>query len=195
VFESVRNKLKVYGMGLISLLLFPVPTFIYRHFWLKESFFQFLQVDKFFSVATLNGLAIGVGFAVLAMSLFSLPFFKDELKEQNELVAQLQLNYFDALFLSVCAGIGEELLFRAGIQIWLRPILTSILFIAIHGYFNPKKWKTAIYGLLLFPFILLLSYGYEKYGLWFSASAHFAYDWVIFNSTIQLINSPKNNKL
>jgi hypothetical protein len=37
-----------------------------------------------------------------------------------------------------------------------------------------------MYGLIVLPFILLLSMGFKTFGLWFAISAHFAYDVVLF---------------
>ena len=37
-----------------------------------------------------------------------------------------------------------------------------------------------LYGLLVLPFILILGYSFEIYGLWFVASAHFSYDLLLF---------------
>lgn len=37
-----------------------------------------------------------------------------------------------------------------------------------------------LYGLVVLPFILILGYSFETYGLWFVASAHFSYDLLLF---------------
>lgn len=176
-------KRKVYFLGLVTLLLFPIPTFVYRVFWLHESFSSILELNSIFNAHTLNGLAFGLFYAFVSLYFLNKPLFQEELTKQQTLLHDLNLTRFDAFFLSICAGLGEELLFRAGLQLSLGPIWTSIIFIAIHGYYNPKKWRLSLYGLLLTPFILLLSYGYIYYGLWFSVAAHFAYDWVLFNDS------------
>jgi membrane protease YdiL (CAAX protease family) len=92
----------------------------------------------------------------------------------------MNLNLFDILFLSLCAGFGEELLFRAGLQLWVQPLIGSVFFVAIHGYLNPKDWDTSKFGLLVLVFIIGVSYGFEWYGLWFSMVAHASYDFVLF---------------
>jgi membrane protease YdiL (CAAX protease family) len=97
----------------------------------------------------------------------------------------MNLNVGDAIFLSFCAGFGEELLFRSGVQYYLGIVLTSVIFVAIHGYLNPKNWRYSMYGLIVMPFILLLSMGFETFGLWFAISAHFAYDAVLFIAMLQ----------
>jgi hypothetical protein len=42
----------------------------------------------------------------------------------------------------------------------------------------------SLYGMVILPFILLISWGFEHFGLWFSIAAHFAYDVVLFMSMI-----------
>lgn len=105
----------------------------------------------------------------------------------EKIVRSMNLNLWDCIFISLCAGIGEELLFRSGVQFYLGPIWTSIIFVAIHGYLNPRNWRVSIYGLIVLPFILVISYGFYEFGLWFSIAAHAAYDfvlfWIISNST------------
>jgi hypothetical protein len=176
-------KRKVYLLGFVTLLLFPIPTFIYRTIWLHDSFSSILELNSIFGAHTLNGLAFGIMYAFVALFFLKKPLFQAELEKQQTIIHELNLNASDAFFLSVCAGVGEELLFRAGIQLWLGPILTSLFFIAVHGYYNPKNWRLSLYGLLLTPFILAVSYGYIHFGLWFSIAAHFSYDWVLFNDS------------
>ncbi|HRO75652.1 MAG TPA: CPBP family intramembrane metalloprotease [Crocinitomicaceae bacterium] len=177
------SKQKIYLLGLVTLLVFPIPTFVYRIFWLHESVADILELNSLVSRRTLNGLAFGIMYALLSVYLLKKPIFKNELSKQQTILSHLNLNAFDAIFLSLCAGIGEELLFRAGLQLVLNPILVTIIFIAIHGYYNPRNWRLSLYGLLLTPFILVISYGFEYYGLWFAIAAHFAYDWVLFNDS------------
>lgn len=114
------------------------------------------------------------------MILFKAPIFKTIPLGIEQMVKNLKLNYVDAFFLSICAGIGEELLFRSGLQTFFGIWITSFLFVAIHGYFSLKKIKKSLYGLVILPFIIFIAYGYDHFGLWFSVSAHFAYDVVLF---------------
>ncbi len=103
----------------------------------------------------------------------------------------MNLSVFDAIFLSLCAGIGEELLFRGGMQFYLGPCLTSIIFVALHGYLNPFNWKQSLYGIVVLPLSFILGYGYEWYGLWFSIAVHFSYDLILF---ISFLFEEKQNK-
>lgn len=174
------KKKQVYFLGFLTLLAFPAVGFVAWYFIEKSNPFDLLVWHTFFALPTLYGLAVGLFFAALFLWMFSSPVFKQELRRQRVLISSMNLSNFDRVFLSLCAGVGEELLFRACIQQWLGIWITSILFVAIHGYLNPKNWKLSLYGLSLLPFILLLAYGYEYLGFWFSVAAHFSYDLLLF---------------
>ena len=61
--------------------------------------------------------------------------------------------------------------------------ITSIVFIAIHGYLNPKNWRLSIYGLYMTAVIVGLSYLFEELGMIFAISAHFAIDLFLFGKS------------
>jgi hypothetical protein len=46
-----------------------------------------------------------------------------------------------------------------------------------------------MYGFIVLPFIFIISFGYIHFGLWFSISAHFAYDAVLF---VMMIKEKQN---
>jgi membrane protease YdiL (CAAX protease family) len=179
------NKSKILFFGWVTLLLMPLPAYFALHYFKEVDIYAFFQVANFKTIPILYGLEFGIVYAFLAMLLLQAPVFKTIPLPIDKLVKDLNLNYVDAVFLSLCAGIGEELLFRTGIQTFLGVWITSFLFVAVHGYFSLKKIKMSLYGLVVLPFILLISYGFEHFGLWFSISAHFAYDLVLFFVLIQ----------
>lgn len=167
-------------MGLVTLLAFPIPTFIVLP-WLEkipvDSIFQWEN----FTVFNIGiGIELGVAYAFLALLFMQAPIFETMPNRVEKIVRDMRLTLWDCIFLSICAGVGEELLFRSGMQYYLGPIITAIFFVAIHGYLNPFNWKMSLYGLIVLPFILLISYGFITFGLWFAIAAHFAYDLVLF---------------
>lgn len=174
------NKRTIYLLGLITLILFPLPAFLALHYLFNITWFNFLHIDEISTIPILYGLEFGIIYAFLALLILKAPIFEKIPLRIDKLVKDLRLNYFDAFFLSLCAGIGEELLFRSGVQTFLGIWVTSILFVAIHGYLSLRKPKMSLYGLVVLPFIVLISYGYEHFGLWFSIAAHFSYDLVLF---------------
>jgi len=171
---------KMLLLGLVTLLLFPIPTFLVHCFDNHISPWKILDFERFTAFNIGLGLEFGFVYGIIAMVLLQAPLFEKLPNRIDDIVRSMNLNVGDAIFLSFCAGFGEELLFRSGVQYYLGIVLTSVIFVAIHGYLNPKNWRYSMYGLIVLPFILLLSMGFETFGLWFAISAHFAYDAVLF---------------
>ncbi len=161
-------------------MLFPIPTFLILGYFEGKSVYELFDLNSICSFNNLIGILIGIIYAFIALKLLKAPVF-DALPDRIETtIRAMKLTTFDMIFLSLCAGIGEELLFRVGVQYYLGPWLTALIFVAIHGYFNPFNWRKSLYGVIVFPFILLISFAYETFGLWFCIAAHFSYDLVLF---------------
>lgn len=178
--KKLTNIYKIRLLGLVTLLLFPLPGFFLLDFFQDTSWTEFFQVKKIDPISIGYGLEFGFAYAFIAYLFMKAPFFDALPNRVDRIIDQLPLTYADGIFLSACAGIGEELLFRAGIQPLLGPWITSVVFVALHGYLNPWNWKFSMYGLIVLPFIVVISFGFVHFGLWFSIAAHFAYDAVLF---------------
>lgn len=176
----MRLKTRIYVFGIITLLIFPVPALWALWYFEGTDPWQVLDLEAIGDPRTLLGLSWGMVFAVFSMFCFRSRIFSHEMQRQEELILSMNLNVFDKVFLSFCAGFGEELLFRSGVQHWLGVWITSVLFVAIHGYLNPKKWRLSLYGILILPFILSLGFWLKDMGIWFCIAAHFAYDLMLF---------------
>lgn len=86
----------------------------------------------------------------------------------------------EILFLSFCAGVGEEIVFRGMIQPWLGILTTSFLFIALHGYMSYSSWPKVVFGLILFAVGNILGLLGEFVGLLSAIVAHIIYDVIAF---------------
>ena len=190
---QILRKRSLYLLGLITLIVFPIPTFVVLYYFYDIQPFEILQFDSFQIIPVGFGLQLGFIYGIFALLLMKSRIFDDLPVNIEQIVKRMRLSFLDALLLSLCAGIGEELLFRSGVQFFLDPVTTSIIFIAIHGYLNPLNWRMSIYGLIILPFVLLISYGFEYFGLWFAIAAHFMYDFVLFRS-ISLDSSHDDRK-
>jgi membrane protease YdiL (CAAX protease family) len=89
-------------------------------------------------------------------------------------------SFQEILFLSFCAGVGEEIVFRGMIQPWLGILTTSFIFIALHGYLSYSSWPKVIFGLILFAVGTLLGILGAYVGLLAAIVAHILYDIVAF---------------
>ncbi len=184
----LMSKRSLYLLGLITLLVFPIPTFLAYYFIESKPPILALELDNINLINVGLGLAFGTVYALLALLLMQLRVFKTMPNRIEKIVQKMDLSIIDCVFLSICAGVGEEILFRAGVQLYLGPIITSVVFVGLHGYINPFDWKMSLYGLVVLPFIVVISYGLIYYGLWFCIAAHFIYDLVLF-----LVMSRKSN--
>lgn len=174
------KKRSIYLLGIITLLLFPLPTFFGLYYLEGMSPWEILQFDRITIGKTGLGVEFGVFYACLALLFMQAKLFRKMPLRVENIVRSMNLSIMDCILISICAGVGEELLFRSGVQFYLGPILTSVIFVAIHGYLNPFNWRMSMYGLIVLPFILLLSFGLEEFGIWFCIGAHFSYDLVLF---------------
>lgn len=182
-------KRSIYFLGLITLFIFPIPSFVGLYFFEDIFPLDVLALNDFRIIPILYGTILGLAYGVLSLLLIQAKVFDKMPNRIEHIVKGMNLTILDCVFLSICAGVGEELLFRSGIQFYLGPIITSILFVAIHGYLNPRNWRMSLYGLIVLPFIFLIAYAFEEFGLWFCIFAHFSYDLVLF-----IIISRENKK-
>lgn len=98
------------------------------------------------------------------------------------MVSQTRLSLFDRVQLSLFAGAGEELLFRGAIQPLLGIWITSVIFVAIHGYFKFKSPGHLLFGGIMFGLSMGLGYLFEHAGLIAAMSAHATYDVIMLRS-------------
>lgn len=176
---------KILILGWITLLIFPLPAFFLLFFVEQISIFKFLQVQNIQIVPIGLGLQFGIFYSVISYLLMRAPFFDKVPTKIDKIIGELNLKIYQGIFLSLCAGVGEEFLFRAGVQHYFGWFITSVLFVALHGYLNPFNWRFSVYGLIVLPFIFLISLAYYEFGLWFCIAAHFSYDAVLFTIMIK----------
>jgi len=95
------------------------------------------------------------------------------------LIQSLQTTPADRIMISLCAGVGEEIFFRGALQYWLGIPATAIIFVAIHGYLDPRDRKLFLYGLFMTAIMVGFGYVTEIYGLWAPIAAHMMIDVVL----------------
>jgi membrane protease YdiL (CAAX protease family) len=180
---SIRGKILFFGW--ITLLVFPIPGFLLRYILDEVSLLNFLEPENIQILPIGYGLEFGFVYGFIAYLFMQAPFFDAIPMKIDKLVGEMNLKFHHGIFLSLFAGVGEEFLFRAGIQPYLGWLLTSIFFVALHGYLNPWNWRFSVYGLIVLPFIFIISLGFEHFGIWFAIAAHFSYDAVLFSIMIK----------
>lgn len=91
-------------------------------------------------------------------------------------LSKANFSFFDNTQISIFAGAGEELLFRGAIQPLLGNTFTSMIFIAIHGYFKFRSSGHILFGVMMFGLSFMLGLLYEEVGLISAMFAHAMYD-------------------
>ncbi len=120
----------------------------------------------------------GAGAACL-FSLLRVPVFAELRDLFLHVILQARLTRADMAFISLGAGFSEELLFRGALQPLIGIWWSSLLFIALHGYFNPRSWRVTLYGVLMLAVSLGLGLLCRHAGLASAVTAHTVVDVVI----------------
>lgn len=185
------NKQIFIGLAFGSLVLFGIIGYlVIRNVYDIPPYDVILGPQPWYwqiGVGTLVGLAsAAVGWFIIRTALL-----KDVREFYSDMIKPLQLNLMDIIFISFCAGFGEEILFRGAIQPWLGVWLTAIIFVAIHGYLNPKNWKLSVYGGFMTVAIAGIGYLADYAGLLSAMVAHTVIDIFLL---IRLTNSGDSEK-
>ena len=176
------KKSKLIFIGLITLIGFPLIGFVVNFFFGANSFVEVMDLENWSYWKSLLGIIHGVVFGIIALKISSSKLIEDATKKYKSMVDDMEINWFYAIFLSVCAGLGEEVFFRGVLQEYTGIWITAIVFVAIHGYLNPKNWKLSIYGVFLVLYSAMLGFFKEEISIWFSIYSHLFFDLVLFIS-------------
>ncbi|NQX92451.1 MAG: CPBP family intramembrane metalloprotease [Flavobacteriales bacterium] len=171
----------LFGMGLIGLVVLKL--------FFPDDFLSRFTSEYSIIENILAGGVTGLLTAWIAEWMLDLKSMKKVKDKYENILGPIELNFWERLWISLCAGIGEEILFRAFLQwalmyffgFWPGIILTSIVFVGIHGYLNPKEGKLAVYGMFLTAAMILWSYFSEEVGIYFIISAHAVYDFYLLS--------------
>lgn len=98
----------------------------------------------------------------------------------ENLLHEINPTFLNILFYSFCASVGEEVLFRGGVQPVIGIWPAAFIFVALHGYISPYNLNLTIYGILLVVICSGFGYLFNFFGLVSSISAHFVYDVSMF---------------
>jgi hypothetical protein len=175
------NKNLFYILGLVTLVGFSTLGSAILYFISDIALIEAFSHGIAWYKQIVYGLLVGLAIGAAAFGIIAMPFMKPVLEKYSGLMDGLHLNYFDVLFISFCAGYGEEILFRATMQHYFGIWPTAIIFVAIHGYLNPKDWRISIYGTFMTLCMAGLGYMYQYWGLISAIAAHFMIDvWLMY---------------
>lgn len=139
------------------------------------------------------GLASGALIGLTGILMIRLPSFKEILDEYAIIrqIKELSLSPVQIVYVSLIAGISEEILFRGAIQPLIGIWLTSLLFIGIHGYIRVQSTTHVLYSLFTFGLSMVLGLLFIHFGLIAAIAAHFIYDVVVLYGIKRDVESEK----
>jgi hypothetical protein len=127
---------------------------------------------------------VGVGLGLLFGLIASLGAKKGVFEKTNKMVQNTfkhpKINHFHYAWVAFCAGVGEEICFRAGVQPLIGLLPTAIIFIALHGYlflYKEKGFVLAVFFMLLLSVLLGLVFIY--FGIFAAIILHAVYDYIV----------------
>ena len=130
------------------------------------------------------GLGAGFIIAWLAWWIIARPEMDEVRMRYAGLVREFMPDRSIQLAVSLCAGIGEELLFRGALQHWLGIPLTAALFVALHGYLPLRNGPLLRYGLFLTVAMMGVGWAADHCGLLLAIAAHAAIDAVLIKRLV-----------
>ena len=174
-------KQKIINLGILTLVGFPILGitiigFVEENPW--EFSFNWLHPMSLFAQLSI-GLVIGIIAGYVSWWLINRPFLSEIKTKYGLLIHQLHLDIPTLIFLSFCAGVGEEFLFRGVLQTYWGVWITAVIFVAIHGYLDPRDRKMLIYGITMTVFIGILGYLKIYAGLIAPMVAHMVIDIIL----------------
>ena len=174
------QKKHIVNLALITLLGFPCLGYII-HFFFTESDFLYIFVSKSnLLYETFAGLIVGIISGTIGWKIISLKFMAPVLNKYIGLISSIDIDLSLFIFISFCAGVGEEILFRGVLQPLIGIWITAVLFVAIHGYLNPVNWRISIYGIYLTLVIGIIGHLTDWLGLTTAIIAHMIIDVILF---------------
>ena len=172
--------MQLFLLGTLTLIGFPAIGWAILELYLQIPFATIFESQQPLPLELGFGLGYGLLCGMGAWELIQMDFFKKNRAFFSNLIGDLNLGWPEILFLSACAGIGEEILFRGAIQPMWGIWITAVVFIALHGYLNPKNWRLSVYGVFMCPVIAGMGYLYEELGIWAAISSHAIFDVYLF---------------
>jgi len=178
----IPDKKRLQYFSWLTLLGMSAMGILLINFLQKRDVQAVLSGGKAYYLQMLAGVFFGSISGLLALLLIRGKKFNNLRIFFENLLHELNPSFLNILFYSFCAGVGEEILFRAGIQPLIGIWPASMLFVFLHGYINPSNISLSIYGLFLIIICSGFGYLFKFFGLTSVITAHFVYDVAMFSA-------------
>ena len=175
----VPDKKRLYYLSWLTLGGMSAIGIVLINYVQQRDVSDVLTGGKNYYLQVVAGLFFGSLAALLAVALLNGKRFKSVRKFYRDMMQDMNPSLTTIVFYSFCAAVGEEILFRAGIQpishvgIW--PAAIAFVFFS-HGYIQPTNLSLNIFGVLLVVISAGFGYLFKFFGLASAITAHFVYD-------------------
>lgn len=170
-YEMVNKKI-IIQLALATVVGMPLIAVLIDRFSESVSLANSLLGFEKWWLQLAAGLVSGLVIAFIAQWIINTPFMQKVNARYANMLGRFELSLSEIFFISICAGVGEEILFRGAIQPLIGIVLTALVFVAIHGYINPKNWRLSIYGFYMTAAMVGIGYMAAKLGLISAIVAH-----------------------
>jgi hypothetical protein len=174
------NRNSLIKLSIFTLLGFPAIGLVIHLFFTNNPFISIFISKSNLLIEVLVGGITGLIIGYLGWEIIKMKFMKPVLDKYKNMITSSEIDLQLIFFISFCAGVGEEILFRGVIQPLIGVWITSLIFVAIHGYLNPTNWRISIYGIYLTLSIALIGYLSNWLGLCTAIAAHMIIDVILF---------------
>ena len=135
------------------------------------------EADNLFQIVI--GIVVGLLIALGAWWIIKLRAMTPIRVRYSSIIGPVMARRSDRIMVSICAGFAEELFFRGAIQHWLGIIAPAIIFVAIHGYLDPRDWRISLYGTYMTLGMIAIGWAAAEFGLIGPMLAHTMIDIVL----------------
>ena len=183
---------KIVTLGLYTIIGFPLAAFVINYFFSSKSFWDIFFSEQGILKELIIGMCLGILSGLFAWRIIKLKILQPVREKYQNVIGSLRMNIGTIVMVSICAGVGEEILFRGILQSYFGIWVTAVGFVAIHGYLNPFDWRISIYGAYMTAAIIAIGYLNQLYGLTSAMIAHTIIDIILF---VKLTREYPNNRL
>jgi len=166
----------ILGLATFTLIGFSLIGLLIINVFVDRSPMEILQGSSAIWLQILVGASFGLLAALMAHFIISRKWMTSVMQKYASLLGPFNLNIWDILYVSLCAGIGEEILFRGAIQPLIGIIFTAVVFVGLHGYLNPKDARISVYGFFMVLVMIVFGIMCEHIGILSTIIAHTVID-------------------
>ena len=173
------RKYQLYILCGVTVICFPLLGWVINAIFSEHSFWDQFNSTYHIAVQLLIGGLYGCFSGLICWLIIRSRLMEATRAKYVDRIKALGLNNIEIILVSICAGIGEEILFRGILQDYMGVVLTSIVFVGIHGYFTTKHWSIFLYGLAMTVIIVGIGFAYVEMGVIAPIVAHTIIDVIL----------------